>query len=123
MRTRKVIAGLMILSLFGVAGALRPVNAGDAMEARQLVEQAKLTLESFAADPHIDAIRGLIGQAKGIFIIPQMLKGAFVVGISGGSGVLMARGEKAGSWNGPAFYTIGGASYGTAPRSEPKPQR
>ena len=34
------------------------------------------------------------------------------LGGSGGSGVLMARDEKAGKWNGPAFYTLGGASFG-----------
>ena len=32
------------------------------------------------------------------------------MGVSGGSGVFLARGEK--TWYGPAFYTIGGASFG-----------
>lgn len=51
-------------------------------------------------------------KAKGVFIAPQVLKGAFVVGASGGSGVLVVRDEKTGGWNGPAFYTIGGVSFG-----------
>lgn len=41
-----------------------------------------------------------------------MLKGAFIWGASGGSGVLLVRDEKTGPWIGPAFYTIGGASFG-----------
>jgi lipid-binding SYLF domain-containing protein len=41
-----------------------------------------------------------------------MLRGAFIVGGSGGSGVLVARDDKAGQWHGPAFYTLGGASFG-----------
>ncbi len=114
MKSRKVVTGLMVFLLLGAAGALGAVRASAdyALEARQLVEQSKLTLESFTGDPYIEAIRGLIQQAKGIFIVPQMLRGAFVVGISGGSGVLLARGERTGAWSGPAFYTVGGASFG-----------
>jgi lipid-binding SYLF domain-containing protein len=58
------------------------------------------------------AFRDLVKQAKGVFIVPQLLEGAFIVGASGGSGVFLARDEKTGEWSGPAFYTIGGASFG-----------
>ncbi|MGH7480362.1 MAG: lipid-binding SYLF domain-containing protein, partial [Candidatus Methylomirabilales bacterium] len=34
------------------------------------------------------------------------------MGISGGSGVLLAHDAKARKWGGPAFYTIGEASFG-----------
>src|SRR6185503_9148310 len=47
-----------------------------------------------------------------MLILPQMVRAAFIVGGSGGSGVLIARDEKAGKWKGPAFYTLGGASFG-----------
>jgi SH3 domain-containing YSC84-like protein 1 len=86
--------------------------AKDALEARQLVERARLTVESFAADKGVGkAVSSLIGKAKGVYIAPEMLRGAFVVGASGGSGVLLVRDDK-GQWNGPAFYTIGEASFG-----------
>ena len=35
-----------------------------------------------------------------------------MVGASGGSGVLVVHDEKTGKWNGPAFYTLGAASFG-----------
>jgi lipid-binding SYLF domain-containing protein len=58
------------------------------------------------------AFRDLLKKAKGVFISPQMLEGAFVFGVSGGSGVLVARDPGTGSWNGPAFYTVGEVSFG-----------
>jgi SH3 domain-containing YSC84-like protein 1 len=47
-----------------------------------------------------------------VLIYPQVLRGAFIVGASGGSGVLLARDPASGNWSGPAFYTIGEASFG-----------
>jgi lipid-binding SYLF domain-containing protein len=41
-----------------------------------------------------------------------VLKAGFILGGSGGSGVLMVRDEKTGKWVGPAFYTVGTASLG-----------
>ncbi len=54
----------------------------------------------------------MIKNARGIFIAPQILKGAFIVGAAGGSGVLIARDSLTGRWKGPAFYTIGEGSFG-----------
>ena len=47
-----------------------------------------------------------------MFIVPQFLRGAFVFGGAGGSGVLIVRDEKTNKWSEPAFYTIGSASFG-----------
>ena len=49
-------------------------------------------------------------KAKGLLITPQLLKGAFIIGASGGTGVFVARDEYTGQWTGPSFHTIGGAS-------------
>jgi SH3 domain-containing YSC84-like protein 1 len=90
-----------------------PVRADDdAQEARQLVEKSKLTVETFQTDPNMGSLRDLAKKAKGMLILPQMLRGAFIVGASGGSGVLVARDAKSGQWRGPAFHTLGGASFG-----------
>jgi lipid-binding SYLF domain-containing protein len=87
--------------------------ADDAQDARQLVEKARLTLESFIADPILGQnLRGLVQQARGILIYPQVLRGAFIVGASGGSGVLLVQDKASRKWGGPAFYTIGEASFG-----------
>jgi lipid-binding SYLF domain-containing protein len=57
-------------------------------------------------------IRNYKVEAKALFIVPQFLRGAFVFGGAGGSGVLIVRDEKTKKWSEPAFYTIGSASFG-----------
>jgi len=90
-----------------------PAMADDAQDARQLVDKARLTLESFMADKDLGpSVRSLVKRAKGVLIYPQLLKGAFLVGVSGGSGVMLAHDAKARKWGGPAFYTMGEASFG-----------
>lgn len=86
--------------------------ADNATESRQLVEQARMTLENFESDPKMGAFRDLAKKARGMLIAPQILKGAFMVGASGGSAVLLTRQQMDGPWAGPSFYTIGEASFG-----------
>jgi lipid-binding SYLF domain-containing protein len=109
----RMVATALVVAVSAVGAA--PASGDttkDARDAQQLVERAKLTIESFAADKTVGKpVRDLIKKAKGVYIAPEVLRGAFIVGASGGSGVLLVRGNK-GQWNGPAFYTIGEASFG-----------
>jgi len=83
------------------------------MEQQQLVERAKLTFERFQADGRIASwYRSEAKDVKAVFIVPQLLRGAAVVGLSGGSGVLLARDFVKGGWSPPAFYTMSAASVG-----------
>ncbi|HEY7533794.1 MAG TPA: lipid-binding SYLF domain-containing protein [Nitrospiraceae bacterium] len=85
----------------------------SASEQQQLVDKSKMTIEGFVADSSAGpAIRDFKSTAKALFIIPQFLRGAFVFGGAGGSGVLLVRDEKTGAWSEPAFYTMGSASFG-----------
>ena len=100
------------IGLFLACSAL-PAKSADFAEQQQLVEKAKFTLENFTADPGLkDSLRELSTEARAIFIVPQFLRGAFVFGGAGGSGVLLVREEKTGNWSQPVFYTIGSASFG-----------
>ena len=106
---------LMAAVLFGtmVAVSATPALAIEPLEQQQLVEKAKMTVEAFISDPSVGpATRELKGEAKALFIVPQFLRGAFVFGGAGGSGVLIVRDEKTKKWSEPVFYTIGSASFG-----------
>ena len=106
---RGISAALALLVLVGLTPT---VGADDALDAKQLVERANRTIKGFASDKATGpAVRDLLKKAKGVYIAPEVLRGAFIVGASGGSGVLLTRGD-GGKWNGPAFYTIGEASFG-----------
>lgn len=112
--THVVLRGLaaLLLTLAFVVTTGQPSAADDLLDAKQLAEKSQLTIESFVADINIEAIRNLMRDAKGVFIAPQVLKGAFIVGASGGSGVFLAREGNTKKWSGPAFYTIGSVSFG-----------
>jgi len=102
-------AGLVLLA----AAAVPDVRADEAQDARQLVEKARLTLESFQGDPQMETgLREIVRKAKGVMVYPQILRGAFLFGGAGGSGVFLARSKDGDVWSGPAFYTIGQASFG-----------
>jgi len=88
------------------------ISAGEDLKTRQLVEKANMTLGVFMSTPEFQAFRDLLTDARGVLIVPQLLKGAFVWGVSGGSGVFFARDPRTNQWNGPAFYTVGGGSFG-----------
>lgn len=104
---RMVAAGLALL-----AAASVPAQADDATDAKALVEKARLTVDSFMADSNMGGLRDSVKKARGVLVMPQALRAAFIVGARGGSGVLVTRDEQGKTWRGPAFYGLGGASFG-----------
>ena len=98
--------------LLGMFLSSTPAQADYASESKALVSKALLTFEDFAADPQMSAFRNLVKKSRGILICPEVFKGAFVLGASGGSGVLIARQGANAPWAGPSFYTLGELSFG-----------
>jgi lipid-binding SYLF domain-containing protein len=85
--------------------------ASDKTDAQAIVTKANISFNSFMSDKNFTEMRKLSRSAKGIFIAPQVLKGAFIWGASGGTGVFLVR-EEGGKFTQPAFYTIGSVSFG-----------
>lgn len=112
MITRQSMFKFIVIGLALFVFATPQVLAGSAAEQEALVEKARITFESFIADPDLSWFRNNVKKAKGILIFPQILKGAFFIGGSGGSGVLLVQDEKTGKWSQPAFYTVGSGSFG-----------
>jgi len=102
---------LMILAMVAGALALPVWAADDAAEAQKIVAESRTTLNNFLSDPDMKWIRNHFPQAKGILIVPTMGKGAFIIGGSGGVGVLLTR-DARGRWSQPAFYKMGSVSIG-----------
>jgi SH3 domain-containing YSC84-like protein 1 len=111
MKTVRLL-GIAAIMCAIVGPSFSSAKSNDAMKARHLTERAKQTLETFSEAPEMGAFRSLIKNARGIFIAPQVIRGAFIFGASGGTGVFVARNRLTQNWTGPAFYTIGGASVG-----------
>jgi SH3 domain-containing YSC84-like protein 1 len=105
-----VLAAAMITALF-VTG-IAPVSAEDKAEAQGIVDKANVTLGAFLHDKDYSWFNKNLKHAKAIIIYPQVLKAGFILGGSGGSGVLLVKNQKNGEWSQPAFYTVGAISFG-----------
>ena len=86
--------------------------AADEGEQKDLVEKSRITLDGFLADSNMAWFRDHMKEARGIFIVPQLLKAAFFFGGEGGSGVFLVKDDKTDEWSDPAFYTMGAGSFG-----------
>jgi SH3 domain-containing YSC84-like protein 1 len=112
-RRFKVGTGIMMLAvgMLLVSYSLATA-ANDTQRAQALVDRARVTFQNFMNDPNYTWIHENMDRARGILIYPQVLKGGFIFGASGGTGVLVVRDERSGNWSEPAFYTIGSVTFG-----------
>ena len=102
----------VVLTIGCVAGLALSAQADEAVKQQVLVDKAKATFQTFMADENMTWLHENLKEAKGLLIVPSMLKGAYIIGGTGGSGVLVVRNEKTGDWSQPAFYTMGSVTFG-----------
>jgi len=100
---------ILVLTVAIALAAGRPASADSDAEA--LIDKARLSFLDLYNDPNYTQLKRHMKLAKGVLIVPNQLKGAFIVGAQGGSGVLLAK-DANGAWGYPAFYTIGAGSLG-----------
>jgi len=103
------MAGILVLAV--LMTALMPVSDSMASDAQNIVDKAKATFNGFMHDKNYGWFHAHLKDARGLLIYPQVLKAGFILGGSGGTGVLVVRGGK-GDWSEPAFYTIGSVTFG-----------
>jgi len=114
-KQRYSIASAIVLAIFAVGilvSSYTSAMAADRERVQLLVDKARVTLKDFMSDPNFIWLHEHIRDAKGVLVFPQVIKGGFIFGASGGSGVLLVRDEKTGDWSEPAFYTMGSGTFG-----------
>ena len=105
---KRVAASLVFSSLLIVPASAQNLGASsDAAGAQNVLISAARDIHSLRSNPDF---AGLLEKAKGVFIVPHLVKGALGFGASGGTGVFVAHGD--GHWSNPAFLTIGSFSFG-----------
>ena len=77
---------------------------------RQRIEESGSVLDEIMSAPDRGIPEEVIGSAECVAIVPSMLKGGFVFGAEYGRGVATCR--NANGWSAPAFFRIGGGSFG-----------
>ena len=104
---------LTVATAIGAAALSFATTSAYAQSDQQsLVNQSVTTLSNFMRDPEMTWLQQNIGRAKAVLISPEIVKAGFIVGGSGGRGVLVAKDSAARTWVGPAFYTLATASVG-----------
>jgi lipid-binding SYLF domain-containing protein len=102
-----------ILMAAVAALALAFPQLARASDEQQVVDDATNVVEHLATGSGIAAnARDLLHRARGVMIIPSLVKGGFIFGAQGGTGVLLSRDPKSGTWSYPAFYGMGAGSFG-----------
>lgn len=107
-----VLLVTLMVGLFFFSHA--PAIAGDRERDRVqgLVDSARTTLKEFIGNPDYAWFNKNLDHAKGVLIFPRIIKGGFIFGGSGGTGVFLIKDEKTGKWGEPAFYTLGSLTFG-----------
>jgi len=108
MKTSTPATALML----GISLLILSASSATADGLQDLVSDAHRTVVRFGADPEMDWFRDNVKEAKGVLIVPRLMRGGFIFGGAGGSGVLLARDPQSGMWSYPAFYTMGSVSVG-----------
>jgi lipid-binding SYLF domain-containing protein len=109
----KTIGLMMVLILMIMTSwKISPALATDAIKAQAIIDKAKLTFNMFMQDEEYVWLHENLHRVKGLLIYPQVLKGGFILGGTGGTGVLLVKDAKTGDWSQPAFYTLGSVTFG-----------
>ncbi|HJV36996.1 lipid-binding SYLF domain-containing protein [Geomonas sp.] len=103
---RSVSLVLVALLLVG-AWATAALARNEAKDVRDSADVLKEVMKI----PEKGIPPALLKDAKAVVIIPDTIKGAFIVGGQHGTGVLMVRKDN-GQWSDPLFISISGASVG-----------
>jgi lipid-binding SYLF domain-containing protein len=78
---------------------------------QELVDRATLAAEEVLGGQEGEQARSVLPRARAVMICPRVFRASFLFGGEGGGCVLLARGGQ-GSWSAPAFYSMGGGSFG-----------
>lgn len=88
-----------------------PTVAWAQSEQQETVDRAALAVQNLMNDNTGKDAQSVLRRARAVMICPRVFKAGFLFGGQGGTCVLAAR-DAAGSWSSPAFYGLGGASFG-----------
>lgn len=99
-----------ILAL-GFAAVFAAPAARAESDSQALVDKAHTVLAEMLSDQDSKPLQNNLRAARGVIIVPDLIKASFIFGLEGGNGVLLAR-TASGGWGYPSFVTVGNGSFG-----------
>ncbi len=105
----KKLMSLLLMSLIGLVGTF--AWAGSAREDTvDRMERSVNVLHAVMSTPDKGIPEEVLSGAKCILVVPDLIKGGFVLGGKHGRGVATCRTPE--GWSAPAFVSVGGGSWG-----------
>ena len=103
----------LALAVLGVLATAPAARADSPGELAERLRKATAVLSEMAAGNRDSAIpREMLARARAIAVFPGVKKGAVIVGGRHGAGVMSVKRLSDGRWSPPAFFTVGGGSFG-----------
>jgi SH3 domain-containing YSC84-like protein 1 len=105
----KKIISLLLISFMGMVGTY--AWAGSASEDTvDRLQKSVDVLHAIMSTPDKGIPEEVLSNAKCILVVPDLIKGGFILGGKHGRGVATCR--TADGWSAPAFVSVGGGSWG-----------
>src|SRR2546423_4345915 len=101
---------IVALSTTAFSQTSRERNTKKAREAAEQSAKAARVFDQIMGTREKSIPKDLLDRAEAVAVFPGVLKGGFIVGGRGGSGVISRR--VANGWSAPAFFDLGGGSIG-----------
>ena len=86
--------------------------ATQASEEMERIDKSIAVLRDLTSAPDNGIPQYLLERAEGIVVIPNLVKGGFVIGAKHGTGVFSARDRSRNTWSEPGFVHMTGGSIG-----------
>ena len=105
----KKTISLLLMSLMGMIGtyAWAGSNREDSV---QRLQSSVEVMHAIMATPDKGIPEEVLSNAKCILVVPNLIKGGFIIGGKHGRGVATCRTSD--GWSAPAFVSVGGGSWG-----------
>lgn len=112
-RTRRLpcLPAALLFAAVLALGACADIEGDPQTLPQDLIRRATETVERFKTLPELAAISKHIAGARGVVVLPTVVKAGFIGAAEAGHGMLLVQ-DSGGQWSYPAFYTLGAASFG-----------
>jgi lipid-binding SYLF domain-containing protein len=103
----------IVLAVLGALATAAGARADSPGELAERLRKATAVLSEMASGKQdTDIPREMLARARAIAVFPGVKKGAVIVGGRHGEGVMSVKRVGDGHWSPPAFFTVGGGSFG-----------
>lgn len=110
MSSIRISCAVILIALFVVSAVFTPAQKSRTRDAARHSGEAAETFTEIMNVRDKAIPKELLDTAEAIAVFPGVIKAAFLVGGRGGQGVISRRVK--GGWSPPAFFNLGGGSFG-----------